>query len=144
MRRQSLERELQLVEHHVSRGDHAASLQIIAAVTLVIRWVAQEHACDGAWAELVGCGGGLIWIAQATEDAKMVIGGRRAEEEFVWCDRAGSPARSSIKEIGRHGEHLHPERGRRVRVKEHGANAIVQGTQCALCLAVLCRGIRAR
>jgi hypothetical protein len=107
----------------------------------VICWVAQEHACDGAQAELVGCGGGLIRIAQATEDTKMVIGGRRAEEEFVWCDRASSPARSSVKEIGRHGERLHPERGRRVRMKEHGANAVVQGTQCALCLAVLCRGM---
>jgi hypothetical protein len=39
-----------------------------------------------------------------------------------------------FRKIGGRGKRLRPERGRRVCVKKHGANAVVQGTQCAFCL----------
>jgi hypothetical protein len=87
-----LEGDQQLVEHDMPRSDHATSLRIVAAVGLVIRRVAQEHARDGAWAELVGSCCGLVGIAQAAKHTKMIIGGRCAEEELVGHDRASSLA----------------------------------------------------
>ena len=74
----------------------------------------------------------------------MVVGGWRAEEKLMWCDSVGSLACAPVKEIGRSGEGLRPECGRRIRVNEHGTNTVVDSTQCALCLAVLRRSIRAR
>ena len=110
----------------------------------MIRWIAQEHARDGAWVELVGGGGRLIGITHATEDTEMVVGGWRAEEKLMWSDSTSSLAWAPIKEIGRSGEGLRPECGRRVRVNEHGMNTVVESTQCALRLAVLRRSIWAR
>ena len=62
----------------------------------------------------------------------------------MWCDSAGSLAWAPVKEIGRSGEGLRLECGRRMHVNEHGTTTIVESTQCALRLAVLRRSIWAR
>lgn len=60
------------------------------------------------------------------------------------CDSARGSARPPVEKIGGSGKGLGPERGRRVCVEQHSANAVVQGAEDALRLAVLSRRVRAR
>lgn len=60
------------------------------------------------------------------------------------CDSARGSARPPVEKIGGSGKGLGPERGRRVCVEQHSANAVIQGAEGALRLAVLSRRVRAR
>ena len=61
----------------------------------------------------------------------------------MWRDGTGSTARTAIDKIRGRGQCFGQERRRNVRVKEHGADAVVQGAQRALSFAVLRGGVRA-
>lgn len=59
-------------------------------------------------------------------------------------DHASGVTRMPIKKIGGGGQGFGPERGRCVRMEEHGADSVVQRAKRALGLAVLGRRVRAR
>ena len=54
--------------------------EIVAAVALSVRWVAEKDACDGAGCELMRCSGSDARIAQAAENAKPFMRGVHRRE----------------------------------------------------------------
>ena len=57
------------VEDDVAGDDDTPGLKVKATVALVVARVSEEDARDGARSELVLCGGNLIGVAEASEDA---------------------------------------------------------------------------
>lgn len=89
----------------------------------------------------------MIRVAQTTENAKMRVFWWRTEKTLVRCDCACGLTWVPIDKISGGGEGLRLERGWRIGMEKHGADAIIQRAQRAqhaLGLAVLCRRVRAR
>jgi hypothetical protein len=66
----------------------------------VISGIAEEDACHRARAELVRRGGGDVGVAEAPEDAKLVIARWRAKEQFMRRRHSCAAAWSTIDEVG--------------------------------------------
>jgi hypothetical protein len=71
----------------MSRDDQTVRREIKAAITFVIDNVAQEDTSSGLRGELMGRGGGDVWITCTTEDAEVLVRGCGAKESDM---RVGS------------------------------------------------------
>ena len=71
---------------------------IVAGVALSVGWVAEKDAGDGARCELMRRSGTDARVAQATEDAWLIVGGWRAEQEVMRCKIPTSATRTNVNE----------------------------------------------
>ena len=72
--------------------------RVVAAVALGVGRVTQEDARKRARSELMRGGRGDAGIAEAPEDAKIVIGWGAPEKQVVWCKVATDAARPNVDE----------------------------------------------
>ena len=72
--------------------------RVVAAVALGVGRVTQEDARKRARSELMRGGRGDAGIAEAPEDAKIVIGWGAPEKQVVWCKVAADAARPNVDE----------------------------------------------
>jgi hypothetical protein len=125
----------------VTRGDHAAGADVVAAVASVIRRVPEEHARGGARGELVGRSGEQVGETATPEHTKLIVGGWNAEEELVWSRGARGAAGAAIEQVRRRLQSFSPERQRCSTVKKHSTQAVVNRAEHAFGLPILLRSI---
>jgi hypothetical protein len=77
-------------KNHMSRDDQAVCQEIKATTAFVIGRVAQEDTSGGSRGELMGRGGGDVWITCTTEDTEVLVRGCEAKENDM---RVGSTNR---------------------------------------------------
>jgi hypothetical protein len=122
------EREGMLHERDVPRRVDAAAGHVVAPVAAMIGRVPEKHAGHGTRAELVCGRRGDVGVAETTEDAKLVVAGRYAEEQVVRRDRARGATGSAVDEEGCRIQCLCPERQWCCTVKQQSSDAVVNCT----------------
>jgi hypothetical protein len=118
--------------------------QIIAAIALGVRRIADEHARKRARGELVRSCGGCTGIAATTKDAEIVVGGWCAKEKVVWCVLPAGATRPDVNEESGGGECIRPKAWWHVGMEQECADAIIEGTEDAFSTAVLLRRVGTR
>jgi hypothetical protein len=118
--------------------------QIIAAISLGVSRIADEHTRKGARGELMRSSGGCTGVAAATKDAEVVIGRWCAEEKVVWCILPVGATRPNVNEKSGGGEGIRPKAWWNVGMEQEGADAIVEGAEDAFSMAVLLRSVGTR
>lgn len=103
------EGEGQLVEHDVSRGEHAACHRVEAAVPAVIRRIAKEDTGDGARTEFVRRGGAQVGETQRPKDAKHGVVWWHAEQQFMRRAVCAGTTWAPVDEERRRRERLGPK-----------------------------------
>jgi hypothetical protein len=125
------------------RGDDAAGGEVVAAISVMIRRVPDEHIGRRTRAQLVRGGGGGVGVAAATEDTQVVVARWSAKKELVWRGRASRVTWTPVDEESRRGERLSPERQRSCTVNQESAYTVVNRAKHALGFAVLLRRVGA-
>lgn len=87
---------------------------------------------------------GGVWVAQATEDSEVLIGGRGTVEKFERGGELTGVTRPAVKEISDGGEGVGPEFWREGGVEEEAVQALGESANDALGAAVLGRRVWAR
>jgi hypothetical protein len=118
--------------------------QIIAAIALGVRRIADEHTQKGARGELMHSSGGCTGIAATTKDAKIVVGGRCAKEMVVWYILPVGATRPDVNEESGGGECIRPKAWWHVGMEQECADAIVEGAEDAFSTVVLLRRVGTR
>jgi hypothetical protein len=78
----------------VPRGDDAPGREVKTAIAAMRARIPEEHTCTGARRELVRCGGGKVWIAQAAENAKVRVRCRCAVKKLMGYGEVNGLARA--------------------------------------------------
>jgi hypothetical protein len=138
------EREAAFVKDDVPRRDDASCDQIEAPIAPVVRRIAEEDASCGAWTELVRRRGTEVGVAEASENAKLIVSWRCAQEEVMGRQVAGGATGATVQQERRRVQGLRPVRRRSCTLNQQGSQTIVNRAQHAFRLAVLLGRIRAR
>ena len=138
------EREGGLIENDMTGDNDTTRRKVIAPIPLMIRRIPKEDATSRTRCELVRCGGREVGIAGTPKNSKVIIGGRSAKESKGRCRSAHRLGRKAIEQVGGGVQGLSPEASRDRGIKQQGAHDVVGGTNHALSLAILSRGVRAR
>jgi hypothetical protein len=64
-----------LIKNDMARYDDTIRRKVEAAITLVVRRIAEEGTKGGARSEFVGSGGSEVGITSAPKNAKVMVGG---------------------------------------------------------------------
>ena len=104
------EREDVLDEGNMTRGVDTSRLDVVATVSAVVAGVAEEDARHGARAEFVRGRWREVGVAEATEDAELIVEGWGAKEELVWRHGSSGAARAPVDDIRRRVQGLRPKR----------------------------------
>jgi hypothetical protein len=94
------------IENDVTRDYDTASLKVKASVALVLSWVAEKDARDGARSELMLGGCGLVGVAEAPEGPKETVVRIFAVKLKVWYGKGDGLRRSYIDKVCRRGNSL--------------------------------------
>jgi hypothetical protein len=94
----------------VARGVDAARGDVVAAIATMVVGVAEEDARHGARAEFVRGRWCEVGVAEAAEDAELVVEGWGAEEELVWRHGSSGAARAPVDDVRRRVQGLRPKR----------------------------------
>jgi hypothetical protein len=131
------------VEDDVPGDDDSVCGEVKAAITLVMRGVAEERTQGGARSKFVGGGGGEIRIAGTAKRAQIVIGGKSAMEGKVRSAHAKGFGGEAIDDEGGSGKSINPVGRGHGGLEKKSANDIVDGAKHAFGFAILLRGVRA-
>jgi hypothetical protein len=82
---------------------------IIAAITLGVSRIADEHTRKGARGELMRSSRGCTGVAATAKDAEVIIGRWCAEEKVVWCILPAGATRPNVNEKSGDGEGIQPK-----------------------------------
>ena len=85
-----------------------------------------------------------VGVTFATEDVKMIIGGHSPKKGMVRGGGSNRLGGQNVKKRCRRGEGLNPIGGGHGRLKQQGANDIIDGANNAFGFTVLGRGVGAR
>ena len=77
-------RKTGLIEHDMTGNNDSIGGEVKTAIPFVIGGETKEHTTNRARGKLMGSGGGCVGVTKATENTKVLIRGRRAEESLVW------------------------------------------------------------
>jgi hypothetical protein len=69
----------------MARDDNFPCLEIEAAITTVLRWIAEKDTFSCARGEFVFGGGECVDVTEATKDSQVLVARCMAEEGVVWC-----------------------------------------------------------
>ena len=111
--------------------------RVVAAVALGVGRVTQEDARKRARSELMRGGRGDAGIAEAPEDAKIVIGWGRPEQKMMRCIAPSWFARSDVEKKGGGGECIRPKASGHVCMEEQCAHTLIEGAENTFGTAVL-------
>jgi len=84
-----------------------------------------------------------VWVAFATKDTQMIIGRRLAKKGEVWGGFLQHLCGQNVDEVGGCLQRLNPKGRREGCLEQKGTHNIVDGTNDALSLTVLGRGVEA-
>jgi len=85
----------------------------------------------------VGSSSREVRVAGASEDPKVIVGGRLPEEGEVGSTMGKGFGGETIQKVGRSLEAFNPIRSRKGGLEQHGANDVVHSAVHAFCLAIL-------
>jgi hypothetical protein len=131
------------VEDNVPGDDYSVCGEVKAAITLVIRGVAEERTQGRAGSKFVRGGGSEIRIAGASKRVQVVIGGKSAMEGKVGSAHAKGFGGETIDDEGGGDKGINPVMGGHGGLEKKSANDIVDGAKHAFGFSILLRGVRA-
>ena len=88
-----------LVEDNMARDDDTITGEIHAAITLVVRRVAEKNASTRPGSEFVGHGGGGVRVAKATKDTQGRVIRVGVMEGKIWRGSANGFGGEAIKDV---------------------------------------------
>ena len=127
----------------MTRDDQSVGREVKAAVSFMMSRVSQKNTHGGLGRKFVAGCSRQVGVAFATEDAKMIIGGRSPKKGMVRGGGSNRLGGQNVDEVGGCLQGFDPEGGWKGCLKQKAANNIVDGTDDALSLTVLGRGVGA-
>lgn len=100
--------------------------KVKAPVAAMVGRISEEDTRSGARCKFIWCGD--MRKAQTSEHTKVRVTGVVLVQAEVGCIKVNRGGWEDIKEMGGHVEGFYPKCGRKLRVKEKGADDIVDGT----------------
>jgi hypothetical protein len=96
----------------MARDEDPTRGNVKASVALVIWGVPKEDTESRPGSELVGSGGGGVWVTRTPKDSKVIVPRRGTKKSVVWCGSWAGSGRKAVKEIGGGVQTLSPEASR--------------------------------
>jgi hypothetical protein len=125
------------------RDDDVIGGEIETLIAFVIGRVSEEDTSGGLGCQFMRCLGGEVGIAGAIKHSQVLIGGGDTVESDIGAGCVDHFAGKTIQQICGSVEPFYPVTSRERRLKEQGANHVINGAESTLGFTVLRRSVGA-
>jgi hypothetical protein len=137
------EGEVCLIKNNMSGDDDVIGGEIETLIVFVIGRVSEEDTSGGLRCQFMRCLGGEVGIVGATKHSQVLIGGGDTVESDIGAGCADRFARKTVQQTCGSVEPFYPVASWKRRLKEQGANHVINGAESTLSFTVLRRSVGA-